>query len=47
MPKWLDNAVFYQIYPQSFLDTDADGIGNLQGIIRKLDYIKDLGCNAI
>ena len=47
MPKWLDNAVFYEIYPQSFLDTNADGIGDFQGIIRKLDYIKSLGCNAL
>ena len=47
MPKWLDNAVFYEIYPQSFLDTNADGIGDFQGIIRKLDYIKELGFNAI
>lgn len=47
MSKWLDNAVFYEIYPQSFLDTNGDGIGDIQGIIKKLDYIKDLGCNAI
>lgn len=47
MPKWLDNAVFYEIYPQSFLDTNADGIGDFQGIIEKLDYIRDLGFNAI
>ena len=47
MPKWLDNAVFYEIYPQSFLDTNADGIGDFQGIINKLDYIRDLGFNAI
>ncbi|MGN0618709.1 MAG: alpha-amylase family glycosyl hydrolase, partial [Ruminiclostridium sp.] len=47
MPKWLDNAVFYEIYPQSFMDTNADGIGDFEGIIRKLDYIKLLGCNAI
>lgn len=45
--NWLKNAVFYEIYPQSFKDTNADGIGDLQGIIEKLDYIKDLGCNAI
>ena len=37
MPKWLDNAVFYEIYPQSFLDTNADGIGDFQGIINKLE----------
>ena len=47
MPKWLDNAVFYEIYPQSFLDTNADGIGDFRGIIRKLDYIRDLGFNAL
>lgn len=47
MPKWLDNAVFYEIYPQSFLDTNADGIGDFQGIINKLDYIRELGFNAL
>ncbi|MBE5873796.1 MAG: glycosylase [Lachnospiraceae bacterium] len=46
-PKWLDNAVFYEIYPQSFMDSNADGIGDFQGIISKLDYIKELGCTAI
>ena len=47
MPKWLDNAVFYEIYPQSFLDTNADGICDFQGIINKLDYIRELGFNAL
>ena len=47
MAKWLDNAIFYEIYPQSFQDTNADGIGDFQGIIRRLDYIRELGCNAI
>lgn len=46
-PKWLDNAVFYEIYPQSFQDTNADGIGDLEGIIRHLDDIQELGCTAI
>ncbi len=46
-PEWLDNAVFYEIYPQSFCDSNADGIGDFNGIISKLDYIKELGCNAI
>lgn len=46
-PKWLEKAVFYEIYPQSFLDTNGDGIGDLEGIRRKLDYIKDLGFNAL
>lgn len=47
MPKWLDTAIFYEIYPQSFMDSNGDGIGDLQGIISKLDYIKGLGCDAI
>lgn len=46
-PKWLDKAVFYEIYPQSFNDTNADGIGDIQGIIEKLDYIKELGATAL
>ena len=46
-PQWLDNAVFYEIYPQSFMDSNGDGIGDFMGIISKLDYIKELGCNAI
>ena len=47
MKSWLKNAVFYEIYPQSFKDTNADGIGDFNGIIEKLDYIKDMGFNAI
>ena len=46
-PEWLDNAVFYEIYPQSFMDSNGDGIGDFKGITGKLDYIKELGCNAI
>lgn len=46
-PRWLDNAVFYEIYPQSFRDSNSDGIGDFNGIIEKLDYIKGLGCTAI
>lgn len=46
-PNWLDRAVFYEIYPQSFKDTNADGIGDFGGIIEKLDYIKELGCTAL
>ncbi len=45
--SWLKDAVFYEIYPQSFYDTNGDGIGDLQGIIEKLPYVKSLGCNAI
>ena len=47
VPKWLRTAVFYQVYPQSFRDTNADGIGDLPGVIEKLPYIRSLGCNAI
>jgi len=46
-PSWLEDAVFYQIYPQSFYDSNGDGIGDIKGIIQKLDYIKELGCNGI
>lgn len=46
-PKWLESAIFYEIYPQSFKDTDGDGIGNINGITEELPYIHDLGCNAI
>jgi len=46
-PAWLENAVFYQIYPQSFADSDGDGIGDLRGIIGKLDYLRDLGVTAL
>ena len=41
-PQWLDNAVFYEIYPQSFNDTNSDGIGDIKGITEKLDYICEL-----
>ena len=47
MPKWLSNTVFYEIYPQSFNDTNDDGIGDINGITEKKKKIKDLGCNAI
>ncbi len=47
MPAWLKDAVFYEIYPQSFKDTNSDGIGDINGIIEKLDYVKELGCNAL
>lgn len=46
-PLWWKEAIFYQIYPRSFKDTNGDGIGDIQGIIEKLDYLKGLGINAI
>ena len=42
IPGWLKKAVFYQIYPQSFYDSNGDGIGDIQGIRQKLDYIGSL-----
>ena len=45
--QWWQNAVFYEIYPRSFADSNNDGIGDLKGITSKLDYLKELGINAI
>ncbi len=44
---WWRSSVFYQIYPRSFLDTNGDGIGDLPGIVSKLDYLAELGVNAL
>jgi len=45
--KWWKESVVYQIYPRSFMDSNGDGIGDLQGIISRLDYLKELGINVI
>ncbi len=45
--KWWQEAVVYQVYPRSFKDSNNDGIGDLQGIISKLDYIAYLGVDVI
>ena len=45
--KWWKKAVVYQIYPKSFQDSNGDGFGDLQGIIKRLDYLETLGINAI
>ena len=45
--RWYKNAVVYQIYPFSFMDSNNDGFGDIEGIISKLDYIRDLGATAI
>jgi alpha-glucosidase len=45
--QWWQHAVFYEIYPRSFADNNNDGIGDLKGITSKLDYLKDLGVDAI
>ncbi len=47
MLKWLENAVFYEIYPISFFDSNGDGMGDLKGIEEKADYIKSLGVDAV
>lgn len=45
--EWWKNAVVYQIYPKSFCDSNGDGVGDLKGITRKLDYLQELGVNVI
>ena len=47
MNKWWKNAVVYQIYPKSFQDSNGDGYGDIRGIISRLDYLKDLGIDAV
>ena len=44
---WWKNALIYQIYPRSFQDSDGDGVGDLNGIVQRLDYLADLGVDAI
>lgn len=44
---WWKSEVVYQIYPRSFQDSDGDGIGDIKGIIRRLDYLEDLGITMI
>ena len=45
--KWWQESVVYQIYPRSFFDSNGDGIGDLRGIIMKLDYLKSLGIDVV
>ena len=47
MKNWWKNSVVYQIYPRSFKDSNGDGFGDLQGVIEKLDYLKELGIDVI
>ena len=45
--KWFKDSVFYQVWPRSFKDGNGDGMGDLWGVLEKLDYIKSLGCDGI
>lgn len=47
MLTWLENAIFYEIYPTSFFDSDGDGVGDLRGITEKVEYLKNLGITAV
>ena len=47
MAEWWKQGIVYQVYPRSFQDTDGDGIGDLKGVARRLDYLKDLGADAV
>ena len=46
-PDWWKSAVFYQVYPKSFQDTNGDGIGDLRGVIQRLDYLEKLGVDGV
>ena len=46
-PDWWKSAVFYQIYPRSYMDTTGNGIGDLHGIIEKIPYLSNLGIDAL
>lgn len=47
LPAWLGQTVLYQVYLASFQDSDGDGVGDIKGIISRLDYIRSLGCNTL
>jgi alpha-glucosidase len=46
-PSWWRDAVVYQVYPRSFQDSDGDGVGDLRGVISRLEHIRDLGADAV
>ncbi|MGQ2846220.1 alpha-amylase family glycosyl hydrolase, partial [Leptospira interrogans] len=47
LDKWWQKTTIYQIYPRSFADSNRDGVGDIPGIISKLDYLQDLGFETI
>lgn len=47
LPDWIDRAIIYQVFPASFYDSNADGIGDLPGLVEKLDYVAGLGANVL
>ena len=47
VPSWLADAILYQIYPQSFADSNGDGIGDFPGALERLDYLAWLGVNTV
>lgn len=46
-PRWWSRAVFYQLYPRSFADSDGDGVGDLDGVTAHLDHLRALGVDAL
>jgi alpha-glucosidase len=46
-PLWWQRGIVYQVYPRSFMDADGDGIGDLAGIVSRLDYLRELGVDAL
>ncbi|MDQ3479885.1 MAG: alpha-amylase family glycosyl hydrolase, partial [Actinomycetota bacterium] len=46
-PQWWQRAVVYQVYPRSFADSDGDGVGDLRGILGRLDYLQRLGVDVV
>ncbi len=47
VPPWWRGAVIYEIYPRSFVDSNGDGVGDLPGIVQRLEYVAELGVDAI
>ncbi len=45
--KWWQEAIVYQVYPRSFQDSNGDGVGDLRGVIQRLDYLQSLGVSVI